>query len=82
MAQATFTSKDQHWQDEATVYWFELTGDDHNSGKSFDADVFGIRESGPDATVVDSDGAPVDYNESLRRCVQRLCVVTDEMRAA
>ena len=81
MAKATYTSKDQNWQDEATIYWFQIDGHDHNSGLSFDDDQYGICESGPGADVVDSDGAPVDYNESLKLCVQRLCVVTDDMRA-
>ena len=25
---ATYTSKDQNWQDETTIYWFEISGDD------------------------------------------------------
>jgi hypothetical protein len=82
MAHATFTSKDQNWIEESTVYWFSLEGDDHNSGKNFEGDVFGVRECGPDSQIVDSDGATVNYNDSLRNCVQRLCVVTDAMRAA
>jgi hypothetical protein len=71
MTAATFTSKDNNWQEEATIYWFDMDGEQ-----------FGIRECGIETTVLDSDGAPVDYNEALRSRVQRTCIVTDEMRAA
>jgi hypothetical protein len=82
MANAQFTSKDQVWAEEATIYWFTVNGNDYKSGIDFDGDVFGVRESGPDSSVVDCDGAPLDYNENTLRAIERLCVVSDEMRSA
>jgi hypothetical protein len=70
MAVAKFLSKDQHWQDEKTVYWFDLDGQ-----------TVGISESGPDSTPVDSEGYPIDTNEWRARSVTEACIVTDEMRA-
>ncbi len=71
MTTATFSIKDNNWQEASTTYWFDVDGEQ-----------FGIRECGCETDVLDSDGCPVDYNEHLRNRVQRACVVTDEMRAA
>ena len=79
MATATFSSKDQNWAEEATTYWFTVTGSDYNSGIEFDG-VYGVRESGGESIVVDSDGVPLDYNDSTLNAINRLCVVTDAMR--
>jgi hypothetical protein len=78
----TYSSKDNNWADESTTYWFNINGADYKSGIEFNANTFGIRESGAESLVVDCDGAPVDYNDNTARTVSRLCVVTDEMRAA
>lgn len=77
---STFSSKDQDWAEEATVYWFTLNGSDYNSGVKFDNTTFGVRESGAESLVVDCDGVPVNYNANTARAVSRLCVVTDKMR--
>lgn len=70
---ATFIGADQNWAEETTIYWFRIEGDSDLAGKEF-----GIAESGPMSTVVDSDGAPLDYSD--RRRVAAACVVTDELR--
>lgn len=71
MSNATYSSKDQNWQDEMTIYWFELDGE-----------TFGIGETGMEVVALDCDGAPIDYNENLARRVKENCIVTDEMRMA
>ena len=70
MATATYTSKDQHWQDEKTTYWFEVDGHDNGTGASFENQVFGIAESGryvqklsqfqPDGTFVEDGICPFE----------------------
>lgn len=70
MTIAKYMSKDQHWQNETTIYWFELDGQ-----------TVGISESGPESAPVDSEGYRIDSNEWLARSVTRACIVTDEMRS-
>ena len=77
---ATYTSKDQNWQDETTIYWFEISGDDTGTGASFDAQVFGIAESGGDDTVVDCDGSPCTEGDAVTIAVRNVAIVTDDMR--
>lgn len=67
---ATYKSKDQHWQDEATVYWFDMDGE-----------TYGIRESGGQSTVLDADGCPMTPGDAITRRVEYTCVVNDVMRA-
>lgn len=81
MANVQFLGKDQIWTEEATIYWFRVSGSDHKSGIEFNGDDFGVRESGPESRLLDEEGAPL-CNENIRLAVERLCVVTDEMRAA
>jgi hypothetical protein len=69
MTTATYKSKDQHWQDEATVYWFDLDGE-----------TYGICESGGQSAVVDADGCPMTDGDAITRKVESACVVTDVMR--
>ena len=71
MATAKFLSKDQHWQDETTVYWFDLEGD-----------TVGVSESGPESTIVDCDGMPMTEGDGATIKARRACIVTEEMRAA
>lgn len=73
-AAATYTGKDQSWQDQQTVYWFEVENDEGET------ETFGICENDTGAHPLDADGAPIDYNELLGRRVISACVVTDEMR--
>ena len=80
MATATYTSKDQHWQDEKTTYWFEVDGHDNGTGASFENQVFGIAESGGDDTVVDCDGCPCTEGDAVTIAVRRVAIVTDDMR--
>ena len=73
---AAFISADQNFAEETTIYWFRIEGDSDLAGKEF-----GIAESGTTSTVVDSDGAPLDYSDHDRRRVAAACIVTDEIRA-
>ena len=77
---ATYTSKDQNWQDETTIYWFEISGVDIGTGASLDAQVFGIAESGGDDTVVDCDGSPCTEGDAVTIAVRKVAIVTDDMR--
>lgn len=70
MSSANHVTTDQDWQDESTVYWFDLDGER-----------YGIVEQGPETFPVDADGCRIDYNETLAARVRGECVVTDEMRA-
>jgi len=70
MTSAKFLSKDQHWQTETAVYWFDMDGQ-----------VVGISESGAESAPVDSEGYPINSNEWLARSVTSACIVTDEMRS-
>ena len=80
MATATYTSKDQNWQDEQTIYWFEISGDDSGTGGSFEDQVFGIAESGGDDAVVDCDGCLCTEGDAVTIAVRRVAIVTDDMR--
>lgn len=82
MATATFIEKDQNWQSETTIYWFELSGEDRGTGIEFDGETFGIAESGPDSRVVDSEGAPLAEGDHQAIAVRNTAQVTDEIRAA
>jgi hypothetical protein len=64
-----FIGSDQNWQDGTTTYWFRIDGQ-----------TFGVVEGERNPGVIDADGMPVDYNDTLRNQVQSACVVTDEMR--
>ena len=80
MATATYTTKDQNWQDETTTYWFEVDGHDNGTGMSFENQVFGIAESGNDNTVVDCDGSPCTEGDAATIAVRKVSIATDDMR--
>ena len=47
---ATYTTKDQNWNDETTTYWFDVDGE-----------TYGVVDAGHDGkSVVDCDGVPSD----------------------
>jgi len=62
MANAIYISKDQNWQDEETVYWFQIEGEDYGTGAIFRGETFGVVESAGDTIFVDSEGYPIDGN--------------------
>jgi hypothetical protein len=78
--QVTFKSKDQNWQEESTTYWFELTGVDVGTGREFDAELFGVCESGADSKILDCDGCPMTVGDAVQIAAKRHCDVTAEMR--
>lgn len=79
-ATATFISADQNWQDETTIYWFRLEGTDYGTGIEFDGEIYGISESGPDSSVVNSDSYPLTEGDHLTIAVRNTAKVSDEMR--
>lgn len=74
-AKAAYSHKDQSWQDQQTVYWFEIENEEG------EIEGFGICEDDTGARPLNEDGYPIDYNETLARRVMEACTVTDEMRA-
>lgn len=69
MSSAKFIEKEQDRQSEATRYWFEIDGDE-----------FAVVESGGMRAIIDKDGWPLERSADADR-IDRLLVVTDEMRA-
>jgi len=78
MTTANYISKDQHFQNASTTYWFILDGTDYGTGKTFESEEFGIVDCNGKKSVVDVDGAPV-ANEYTAAIVLRDCKITDEM---
>lgn len=76
---ATYIDCDQDWSEGATKYWFTLSGFDYGTQTEYNQTV-GVVEHGSESFVVDSDGAKIDYNDYLKRIVERECIVTDEIR--
>lgn len=72
---------DQNWQDQTTIYWFELYGEEYGTGIEFDGETFGIAESDEPSKVLDSDGVPLPECEHTTIAVRNTIKVTDEMRA-
>lgn len=70
MKTATFIEKEQVWQDEATRYWFDVDGEN-----------YAVVESGGMRTIIDKDGYPLTRSQEADQ-IDRVLVVTDEMRAA
>ena len=75
-ATAAFTGADQHCQDETTVYWFDVESEDYR----IEPGEYGIADCNGDLTPLDSDGAPIDYNDLLAGAVTAVCQVTNEIR--
>lgn len=78
-AKATYLSKDQNWQDECTIYWFEVDSNDD----ALESGVYGVREAAypEEPTPLNDEGYPIDYNEHQANLVLEVCQVTDELRA-
>ena len=75
-ATATFTGADQNYQDETTVYWFDVESEDYR----IESGEYGMADCNGDLTPLDSDGAPIDYNDLLAGAVLAVCHLTDEIR--
>ena len=52
MNSITHTSTDQNWQDETTIYWFNVDGDE-----------YGVADCNGEKTILDSDGSPVNTDD-------------------
>ena len=77
---AEYNGKDQHWQDETTVYWFTLSGTDYGTGHEFQNDQYGVADCNGNETIVDCDGASLTDGDGETVAVRNSVSVTDEMR--
>ncbi len=78
MITATYTGKDQNFQDEQTIYWFEIDGTDCEAEKIFNSEIFGIVDCNGNKSVIYADGYPVQ-NKYVEMIVLSECKITDEM---
>lgn len=78
MLKVNYISKDQNFNNETTIYWFEIDGTDYGSEKTFDNETFGVADCNGHLAVVDNDGCPV-LNDYIEMVVLRECKITDEM---
>jgi len=69
--------KDQVWDAEETVYWFNLDGL-YDSIWFFGGQTYGIVESGSDVRVVDENYD--DVRDSLASIIKKICAITSKMR--
>jgi hypothetical protein len=76
-----YKGKDQNWQEGTTTYWFELSGRDFGTACEFDAEMFGVCESGEESGILDCDGYPMTVGDRAEIAAKRHCIVTDEMRS-
>lgn len=67
---ATYISKDQNYQNEQTIYWFDVDGEQ-----------YGVSEQSHSISVVDCDGFPVNTQDGKNAELGCLpCFVNDTMR--
>ena len=68
---ATYLTKDQNWQDETTIYWFDVNGE-----------TYGVTECCGESSVIDEDGYSVNIADAKNYHLRGIeeCV-NDEMRA-
>jgi len=70
MYTATYITKEQIWDDETTIYYFDLDGQD-----------YGVVEAGGDSSrIVDGHGWLINIHDEHNVHLPVLLVVTDEMR--
>jgi hypothetical protein len=74
MTDITFISADQSWQEESTIYWFEVK----NCHYLCYVETIGVVE-GRNAGLVWDDGDPIPQGET-RDHLERRLEVTDEIR--
>ncbi len=68
MKTATFIEKVQNWQNETTIYWFELDGE-----------TWGVSDCNGERTIVDCDGCPVNISDAKNAHLPTALVITEEM---
>lgn len=68
MKTANFIEKDQNWQNETTVYWFELDGE-----------TWGVSDCNGERTIVDCDGCTVSMSDAKNAHLTAALVITEEM---
>ena len=74
MTKANYLSKDQNWQDETTIYWFECSGE-------FEG-LYGVAESCGELSIVDNECVPLDEGNYDYRKLSDVLIVSDMMRQA
>ena len=72
-----YLSKDQNYQNETTIYWFEAETELEDLIEA--GNVFGIADCNGEKTALDCDGSPIDYNDRVSDYVLNKCIITDEM---
>lgn len=71
MLNASFIEKENIWQHEQTRYWFDVDGE-----------TYAVAESGSDKQILDSDGYPVNTDDSKNiDLIDLFDLVTNKMRA-
>jgi len=73
-AKATYIDTDRHYQDGLSIHWFDVVSDDYR----IESGEYGVAHTGDDLTPLDSDGAPIDYNDLLAYAVIKLYYTIDE----
>lgn len=70
---AEFISKDQNFQNEETVYWFNVKFDDESM-------VLGVAESCGESVIIDEDSCPIAGNWFESAVSSLPDMVTEDMR--
>ena len=73
-AKATYIDTDHHYQDRLSIHWFDVVSDDYR----IETGQYGVSDDGDNLTPLDSDGAPIDYDDLLAYAVMKLYYTMDE----
>jgi len=65
----TYLDKDQNWQDETTIYWFDINDE-----------IYGVSDCNGVETIVNCDGYPVNINDRKYVHLLNNLIITDGMR--
>ena len=70
---ADFTSKDNNYQDENTIYWFDVSGEFNGE--------YGVCNHNGDLSIVDNECYPIELDTYTSNFLLDLCVITEDMKA-
>ena len=59
MVTVEYNGKDQNWQDETTIYWVTLNGEDYGTGITFNDSKYGLADNNGNISALDCDGCPI-----------------------
>jgi len=54
---------DQNWQDETTIQWYEVNGEDYGTGIEFEDDVYGVSDCNGETEILDCYGCPLTESD-------------------